>query len=872
MVYSSSGLPLAKSQALTEVEDGEVDDAKLTARTTSATVTAPVADMPVPLESRRATPPAAALESKKSELLEKRELFKAQQAKNHESTPPRSVVLSRPIPNESRTPTSLPNRPDVHIPGRELLDRHPSRHGERRDGRDFRFPDPRTDRPRPGESRPGERPGDWPVDRPGDRIGERIRDFSGNDRRINDSALRDFGRPSERPQGPERERVRPDPPPRWTADSAREKIDRSVSVREADDGRLSRDMPLPRPSAVASSDRATQPMTDRLPSANPERQDIINPERAALISGDNELPRLPIPRRGRDEVMDRVSSRPQSPRRHGVDKERSDFRRDDRQLRGGPPEIYNSPRSRTDDYQPPPAGPRSDRPAEKEWIPNFQSTQPHPRSLDPDHGRLNLTSRSQPDPNFGRLVAPPASDIPSGPRDRSTRGGRMGNAPPPMRQDGRIREIPRPPTPEKQQPPTGPSSRHLRRSGSDQFDMSSPSAPAAAPTLVTNIPSTSAIHPDRLRHLGTSVIQTPPPLQPINLSPVGVHPDRLRAFGNEEPSLSQPLSQIHNPRSRPTVPPLATQGPPSGPKGSQTSPVIPVSNGFAAPTGPASATERAARGGRRQLAGINTMLQQGAQQSSSSGTTIRGRGGRLSGVGSETPVSGPSTPVLSAPPPLHGFFSRGEPSREFGRDPINPTRADLITGPDPLSKERDQDRSARRERSGRSHRSPRSPGRERDSKRDSEDGRQPRSEHRDRSERRIGEREPDKERHQNLASPALAMMVGRDPSGVRDSMGARKSGRDHERGDRDSQSSRRDGYRDLSGWDPNAAGWNGGGDRGSERGSSVRSSRDARSGEMRSDEHRRDSRGSREDGSRKRRSDEGGMDSRNHGDKRPRRG
>ncbi|KAI9050570.1 hypothetical protein LZ554_005731 [Drepanopeziza brunnea f. sp. 'monogermtubi'] len=855
----SSGAPATKPLTSTEVEDGEVDDAKLSARTIPTT--APSNNAATPQDFKRASSPAAALESKKSELLEKRELFKAQQAKAHESTPPRPVAPLRQGPVESRPPNSLPSRPDVQFPGRDLLERHPPRHGDRRDGRDPRLPDPRLDR-----SRPGDRLGD----RLGDRSGDRLRDFSGNDRRVNEPTAREFARPPDRSQGSDRERVRPDPPPRWSAESAREKIERSANAREADTGRLSREMPPPRPSAVATPDRTPQgtphAIADRVPAQIMERQDIINPERAALISTDNETSRSSSPRRGREEILDRVSSRPQSPRRHGADKERPDLRRDDRQPRSGPPDMY---RSRVDDIQPPPAGPRSDRPAERERGPNdranFRPTPP--RTLDPDHGRLNSTSRSQPDPNFGRLVAPSTSDIPSGPRDRSIRGGRMGNVPPPSRQDGRTREMPRPPTPEKQQPPTGPSGRLPRRSASGQIELGSMSGPAAAASPTVTSPSASTIHPDRLKHLGASVTLSPVQPPPSPQLPIGVHPDRLRAFSNEESTNPQLPPQTNKPRSRPDLPPLATPGPPSGPKINQSSPINPPPSSFAAPTGPASANERATRGGRRQLAGINTMLQQGAQQNTTDRTNIRGRGGRMSGMGHETLIARPSTPSMPVPPP-----PPGPPPL------VNPARADLITGPETSSKDHDQERNGRRERSGRSRRSSRSPGRERDSKRAShEDERPPRSEHRDRSDRRTGEREPEKDRHQSRLSPAPArdLMAGRDSTGGRDSMGARDAGRDggreRERGERESR--RRDGHRDSSGRDPNVAGWNGErGDRGNERGGSGRGSRDTRNGDMRNEEHRRDGRGNRDDGSRKRRSDGEGLDSRSHNDKRVRRG
>ncbi|KAL2065525.1 hypothetical protein VTL71DRAFT_3195 [Oculimacula yallundae] len=866
----------SKPPTAAEVEDGEVDDAKFTRTATKSN--APVENIPDP---KRAVLPAAALESKKLDVLAERDRFKA--AKALQSAPggvPSRPEIGRNLPStpllDQRSP-NLPSRPDAPFPSRDLLDRHPSRHGDRRDGRDSRLQDPRSDRQ-------SGRLGDRPVERIGDRPGDRPRDFPGGDRRAPEPAAREFGRPQDRAPGMDRERVKPDPPPRWTAESAREKLEKTAQAREVDSGRLSRDMPPPRASGHPG-DRPPTNSSDRMPPAASDRQELINPERAALISADKNPSRSNSPRRGREESREKASSRPQSPRRHGVDKDHLDSRRDDRSSRSSLPESYNSPRGRVEDSQPPPAGPRSDRPAERERggpndRPPFQPAQNPPRLVDPDHGRLNAVNRVQPDPNFGRLTAP-APDIPSGPRDRNIRGNHMANVPVPPRQNVRSGELPRPPTPEKQ-PPTGPSGRHPRRSGSLQVN-STPVASgpnAAAPTAVTPSP-VSAIHPDRLKQLGGPVTQQQQP-QAAQL-PAGVHPDRLKAFGNDDSNRSQLQSQMgnnnnNNNRSRPnmsqpstTLGSLATSGPPSGPKGSQPSPVTPGPNGFAAPTGPASATERAARGGRRQLAGINTMLQQAGQQNTPDRVAVRGRGGRMStGMGPETPNSGPSTPILPIPPPPPGLPpARQEPAKDLGRDLINPARADLITGAESTKEDRDVDRSGRRERSGKSRRSSRSPGRERESKRGAPDeDRSQRSEHRDRSDRRASERfEGDKDRHQSKSSPAPP----RDLMAGRDSMGSRESG--HRDRDRES-SSRRDGRERDVPRDPTAS-WPSerGNERNNERGGGGRSGRDTRSsGDLRGNaEERRDGRSSREESGRKRRNDEGGMESRSGHDKRVRR-
>jgi THO complex subunit 2 len=718
-----------------------------------------------------------------------------------------------------------------------MLDRHPSRHGDRRDGRDSRLTDVRGL----------------------DRLGDRPRDFSGSDRRAMDANPRDF-RLSDRPSGSDRDRdrdrVRPDPPPRWTADSARENLERSSNnARGAENGRLSRDMPPPR----ASSDRGPPINPDRQPLFNTERPELMNPERAALISEEKDTTRSDSPRRGREETRERVLSRPQSPRRHVSEKDHLESRRDDRSIRNGASDAYNSSRSRADDLQPPPAGPRSDRPLDRTNERSssdrsaFQPTQNLPRSVDPEHGRLNATPRQQSDPNFGRLNPTPgpastaALDIPSGPRDRNMRTGR------PQRQDWRV-DGPRPPTPEKQ-PPTGPSGRNPRRSASGQFDQSSASQGPVPSTPIAASPA-PGIHPDRLKQLGSTVVPPPPPSTPATAAAPPIHPDRLKAFGNESPVMPPPTAQQSNNRSRPPLPPVATGVPPSGPKGSQPSPGGLGANGLAAPTGPASATERAARGGRRQLAGINTTLQQAGMQNAPDRSNMRGRGRMSSGMGPETPISGPPTPSVPPPPPGPPP-PRADAARDAARAIINHERADLITGTSAPSEERDRDRNGRRERSGRSRRSSRSPGRERDPKRGPAEEDRSRSDYRER-------REPERDRHAPR-SPARDLIAGRETGSGRD------SGRERER-ERERDGSRRDGRERDATRDPHEAGWSGergaerGAERGSERGGSGRS-RETR-GDMRGEE-RRDSRGAREDGGRKRHSEEG-MDSRGR-EKRPRR-
>ena len=609
-------------------------------------------------------------ESRKSDILLNRDRFKEKEAAKTlppipaRNEPPRSSLLER--------NRNLPARPDLPIPSHDLLNRH-IRPDNRRDGR-----------LEPGRS---------------DRLSDRPREFPSNDRRGTEPP-RDFGRPSDRDRG---DRTRLEGPPRWTGPPTRDSHERPTNgSREPDNsGRMSRENGMPPPrTSTNPTDRGPPVNPERLALLNSQRQEIINPERAALITSSNTPPRSDSPRRHRDDTRDR--SRPVSPRRH-VSERDQEPRREDRPNRNGP-EPYS--RARPDEILPPPAGPRNDRSTDRgnerdrsRDTTAFQAPQPMPRSVDPDHGRLNSSSRQQPDPNYGRLNPNPIPDIPSGPRDRN-RGNRMVSAPQPPRRDSRPVEAPRPPTPERTVP-TGPSSgRHPRRSASGQFSDPVPPTPTTPLTA-----SPSGVHPDRLRHLG-SVVQPPEPPQPADQAPpVGVHPDRIRAFGNESSqSGPAPPQQINN-RPRAPLPSVVTQAP-SGPRGSQSSPVSSGTNGLTAPTGPASTNDRS-RGGRRQLAGINTMLQQAGQHNVPDRMNVRGRGGRINQ--GDAPLSGPTTPILaptSFPPPPPPS-TRPEPIRDL----INPARADLITGNEAPAEDRERDRGGRK--SGRhSRRTSRSPARE----------------------------------------------------------------------------------------------------------------------------------------------------------------
>lgn len=864
----------------TEVEDGEVDDAKTSNTANNPNIASTIEPDKKPEVAASVPEPqiSEVLLKRQQHLRDRDNLAKSAAASSLQST--QALAPQRVDPSRNHAIVGLadrnnnhllPSRPDAPFPSHH--DARNPRHGDRRDGRDARLSD--LNRPgRPGErsvERPVERMGGdlpraGPGDRPGDRIDNRPRDFPGSDRRNLDPNTKDFGRPSDRNLGLDRVR---DPPPRWTADSARDTPDRFRNGAQSHDssGRLSRETAMPPPRSLPPpSDRAPPIASERGAPLNPERQELINSERQALISGGS--PRGESPRRGREDFKDRNSSRPQSPRRHGLEMEMAEARRDDRPSRddrsnrNGPEEHLHTSRSRPDDSHAPPAGPRSDRQMDR-------SVERGPNDRMPFQPMPVPPRQSLPDPNFGRLnPVPSVPDIPSGPRDRNSRGNRPALPPSvaPSRRDIRP-ETQRPPTPEKQ-PPTGPSQgRQPRRPG--QIDVTSASISGPVSNSSANTSPAIGVHPDRLKHLPVQAVTPapppPPPPTPANVPVVaGMHPDRRMAYGNDAP-----INHQGNNRPRQPLPPQVPNGPPIGPKANQGSPLGAMASSMSAPTGPAFSNERTQRNGpRRQLAGINTTLQQGGSGS----INVRGRGGRVSGSGSgrlDSPSQSQSHFAIPPPPPgppQHNV--QPEPVREV-QDLIDPARADLITANPSNNDNRDRDpRSRRSDHSGRrSRKSSRSPGRERDSKRPKLDDERASREHKD---RRGSERiEPDRERNPSRSSPHPDLIPGRE------SRGSTREGRERERSERDPGRSRES--RDREARDPQHENWNTSehrperGERGPERGGGGRSRDMGRVGDPRNEE-RRDSRSNRggEDGGRKRHSeDAAGLETRGR-EKRPR--
>ncbi|KAJ1333684.1 THO complex subunit 2 [Microdochium nivale] len=369
-----------------------------------------------------------------------------------------------------------------------------------------------------------------------------------------------------------------------------------------------------------------------------ERTELVNPARAALIQDGR-----PLSRQSRDDSRDRHHGT--SPRRG----ERSDSRmsevRDDR----GP--RTQRPDSRAESMAL--SGPRlprnSDHEAERSGFDRVRDPgtfqRPGPSRAEMEHGRL-----AQQDPDFGRLNANPAALDPSGtppdgPRGRGRSTLRTTLSTLPGRPDTRLpgHDFPRPPSPDRGFPPTGPASSRSRRSqGPGQF--SQPLSATASPAAPTG--PAGGIHPERLRHLNNSTGSPGPPNQQTFTAPsansVPVHPDRMAHLHGSNVPPSGPAQ-----RGRQSLPPIQTPDRPPATTSHRPSPMDMDISPMAAPTGPAGTGERGRGGGRRQLDHIQSTL--------AGGGGSRGRNPRTM-VGSDaqvlTGVSPVSTPVYERVDPL----------------------------------------------------------------------------------------------------------------------------------------------------------------------------------------------------------------------------
>ncbi|KAI5919882.1 transcription factor/nuclear export subunit protein 2-domain-containing protein [Camillea tinctor] len=550
----------------------------------------------------------------------------------------------------------LPNRPEVPFPAAFTHDKfgqiktsHARDHREvreTREPRDQREPreswetrDPRD--PSTRESRNERDPRSF-------RAPEDARPIRGREHQVVD---RRAAEPSPR-ESPRSERERPQhrtdprrPEPTLQERTLRERVPPSNTSRGAETGRNVRESP-------AAMKSMPPPPTPDLqgPTLNPERarligsdrtdsrSNMINPERAALMNDTR-----PPARQIRDESRDRNSPRAPSPRRDRVDSRASETNRDERPSRSHRADHHISTREHRSESQSS-TGPRgrlvehdSDRARDSSAFAG-----PAVSRGESDHGRL-----TNQDPDYGRLSSIPSiadmGNPPEGPRGRGRNAARATTGNPPGRPENRFQsnELHRPSSPDRNHPPTGPaSSRPRRNQPGGQHSHISPSSPA------NTGPSSTGIHPDRLRQFNPGAgpaaapqqasYQTPAP------APVSVHPDRMNQI-----SSSPSLAGNSHPGGR-SLPPLQTsERPPlSGPPGHrqpsashQISSVADNSGPMTAPTGPSAANDRARTGGRRQLSGINNILQ--------GGPNVRSKNSRSNLADSDAQILTGASPVTT---------------------------------------------------------------------------------------------------------------------------------------------------------------------------------------------------------------------------------
>ncbi|OTB03366.1 hypothetical protein M426DRAFT_12719 [Hypoxylon sp. CI-4A] len=658
-----------RTKANGEEEDGEVKDVKTSTSTESAKKDV---DSPRPTPANKDAVPKQPSAAQKQEP----KAIPSRSA-TPKSVPPAPVSAPGQRQDQARSSTlapapGLPSRPEVPFPahfthdkfGQITTSRDHRDPRETRDPRDTRVPrDERGIRdPREARDQRDQRPFRPPP--PEDPRLPRGREQQVVDRRVPESLPRESPR-ADRERLPHRSdssrRAEPNAPERDTRGSRDRPLPPVAANRGPDANRAPRETAaippksMPPPPQPETQGPIVNPDRARLINADhpDERSNVINPARADLIE-----PR-PASRQSRDESRDRNSSRPISPRRN----DRSDTRSNDsaREDRSNRPHRVDPHQSRERWNEPlPSTGPKGGRAAEHEGDrgiidrprePHAFQGPPVPARGESDHGRLNQ------DPEYGRLNSIPSigdsATPPEGPRGRGRHSTHNPTNLPPGRPNPRFppNEPHRPQSPDRHHPPTGPASSRPRRgqAGGQYGHGASPGAPPAAPNASTGI------HPERMRQMNPGGPAAPALSQPSYPGPapgpVSVHPDRM---GRIAPSPSGPHQG-----NRPDLPPLQTSDRSAVPGMSshrQPSGNHPMaygpddSNIMSAPTGPAAASDRAAKtGGRRQLSGINNILQQGTSP------TVRTRNSRTNLAGSDAQVltgaSPVSTPVLERPDP-----------------------------------------------------------------------------------------------------------------------------------------------------------------------------------------------------------------------------
>lgn len=680
------------------------------------------------------------------------------------STPPIRSSNASPAPHGRREhsklstitslPPGLPSRPDVPMPGQFKQDergqiRMAEHLRESKEARDARGHKDTRDSREPREPRDA-RPADTSRS-------SRGRESYGSERRPLEPPANESSR-SEREHS-----LRQDGPPRWEPPAGdrdtrpsrgRVSSNNGPIQHQSEPGRLSREPPSdvnsmpPPPQLPETPGPAVNPERARLISANEDNKrptntpvESINPARAALINDGRSGGRP------RDESRDRNGHHSSSPRRDRPESRSADPSREERTERHRFDHNTSSRNARSEPQAP--SGPRGER--EQDRLGSERSRDVNPFSGAP--GSRNEADHTKQDPNYGRLnITPSATETANPPDAPRGRGRNMARGPagssqqPISRADSRHSNLEQPhrgASPDRAQPPSGPASSRARRG---------PMAPPPGNTPFSNQATasspTTGIHPDRLRHLGAGpagASSSQPPSPTSSAISVGVHPDRLGRIDAQPPS--GPAQQRHG---QPLQTPERSSIP-TGPGGRQLSgslPPTPLSDRgtpMSAPTGPAATNDRSRGNGRRQLAGINNLLQ-GTQaavpEPPSRSGSLRGRSSRTNLAGSDAQVltgaSPVSIPVQERPEPLAAPGA--------GRGPSNG---------DDRSSRSDRDRSRRHHEHGeRSSRSSNHEGRERSPRRDQS------KEHRE-----VRERDPGMHLSNNNERDPMRRS-GREPSGA----------------------------------------------------------------------------------------------------------
>lgn len=678
-----------------EVEDGEIEDAKVTENSFNEDKSSSAQQLPKPASAE--TPKASAISVPPAETSNRLDISRRDSPAPiaNQALRPSAAASSAPTRPEIRatppaTQSSIPNRPDLSRNAPSNTTNGAVQHGlpnkpEANASRagDYRMPQRSEGRglhDHAREPRLSERGG---ADRSRDILRDR-----GSERSVSSSYSQSHERANERASLVDRERGdlrhgnEKAPLNRAAVD------DRHNGSHSRDARQPSRDDRLDRPSSDRlfaeqqhnrrEAETTTQSVRDT--AMPPPRSNIPqHPDRAALIQGNQNAGRgLPTsnppdrrsePPRHDSHLHSGRNSRGPSPKRDDDRRiPRDDYFREERPPVDGRRPVDDPSRLGQPRYEEPhaPTGPRTGRPPSAvsanptDWFRDSKAST-LPPAIDPNHGRLSHDSTHsgrQSESQYGRLNS--STDIPSGPRLAN------GNHPPQNR-GGRNVSAPHPHLNTQQPLPVSQSS--------------TPAAPAQ----------------DRQTPSGPSIRgspRKPPPFnQPISTSsapptPVaqssetgGIHPDRLKAMQGSGAATAESAPANQGQRQAPPPMALPAPGPPRGPNNHLHSPITQSPTNRGPPTGPSFPNDR---NRDKRFVGLQNVLQQAGSptvpERSGQGASIRGRGGRANNVSMPSPIA-PGPPIPN-PPRQDGPAARGDLFAGRPNGPSNPQQSEADTGYD----------------------------------------------------------------------------------------------------------------------------------------------------------------------------------------------